>query len=271
MPVIDVHTHVFPPDVAEHAVGSLVERAGLVPFYDGTVAGLLGSMDASGITVSVLQPVATRPEQVEGINDWTASLASDRLIPFGAVHPAFADPEAEIERMVTLGIRGIKLHPEFQDFDPTDPRMHRIYRAAARHGLIILFHAGEDPNFDTTRGVPSTFKRVLADHSELSVVLAHLGGYRVWDEVAEHLLGESVYLDTAYTLGHLPAERFAEIVRGHGTDRVLFGSDGPWADPRVELEELRSLGLSGDELESILWRNAAELLGVPLQRGVDSA
>ena len=108
--------------------------------------------------------------------------------------------------------------------------MDRVYRAAAEHGLIILFHAGEDPNYETVRGVPTTFKRVLAQHPDLTVILAHLGGYRVWDEVAEHLLGERVYLDTAYTLGHLPAEDAAEIMRGHGVDRILFGSDGPWTD-----------------------------------------
>lgn len=264
MPVVDVHTHVFPTGVAARAVGSLVESGGLRPFYDGTVEGLLEAMDSAGVTVSVLQPVATRPEQVEGINDWTSSLASERLVPFGAMHPRHPDPEDEIERMAALGIRGIKLHPEFQDFDPTDPGMRRVYRAAARHGLVILFHAGEDPNFETTRGVPTAFKRVLADHTDLTVILAHLGGYRVWDEVTEHLLGERVYLDTAYTFGHLPAELFREIVRGHGTDRVLFGSDGPWTDPRVELDGLASLGLSGDELESILWRNAAELLDLAL-------
>jgi predicted TIM-barrel fold metal-dependent hydrolase len=105
---------------------------------------------------------------------------------------------------------------------------------------------------------------VIAEHPDLTVILAHLGGYRVWDEVAEHLLGEKVYLDTAYTLGHLAPEDVAAIVRGHGTDRILFGSDGPWTDPAAEIGELRDLGLSGEELDAILWRNAAELLSLSL-------
>ncbi len=264
MPVVDVHTHVFPPNVVERAVSSLVDNAGLTPFYDGTVEGLVAAMDGAGVDVSVLQPVATRASQVSGINDWTAGLASDRLVPFGAMHPDFAEPEAEIARMASLGIRGIKLHPEFQDFDPGEARMDRVYRAAAEHGLIILFHAGEDPNYETVRGVPTTFKRVLAEHPDLTVILAHLGGYRVWDEVAEHLLGERVYLDTAYTLGHLPAEDVAEIMRGHGVDRILFGSDGPWTDAGAELAELTQIGLTSDELEAVLWRNSAELLGLSL-------
>lgn len=264
MPVVDVHTHVFPPAVAQRAVGSLIEGARLRPFYDGTVGGLLAQMDRSGVDVSVLQPVATRASQVQSINDWTASLASERLVPFGAMHPEFPEPETEIERMAALGIRGIKLHPEFQDFDPADPRMERVYRAAARHGLCILFHAGEDPAYETVRGVPPTFKRLIAEHPELTIILAHLGGYQIWDEVTEHLLGERVYLDTAYTLGHLPPEDVAAIIRGHGTDRILFGSDGPWTDAGAEVRELHELGLSSDELEAVLWRNAAELLGLSL-------
>lgn len=264
MPVVDIHTHVFPPAVAERALGGIVARVGVTAHYDGTPGGLLAAMQGSGVTVSVLCPVATRPDQVRSINDWTASLAGDRLVPFGAMHPSFGDPAGELERMVGLGIRGIKLHPEFQDFDPLEPRMTAIYRAAADLGLPILFHAGEDPNFDTVRGVPKTFRRLVEEHRDLTVILAHLGGFRVWDEVAEHLLGENVYLDTAYTFGHLPSEDVAAIVRGHGVDRILFGSDGPWTDARAEVEALLALDLPGEDAERILWRNAAGLLGLSI-------
>jgi hypothetical protein len=264
VPVVDVHTHVFPQAVAARAIDALVDDARPRPHYDGTPSGLLAAMDTAGVDVAVLQPVATRASQVESINDFTASIANDRLVPFGAMHPHFREPEAEIERMAALGLRGIKLHPEFQDFDPDDAQMHRVYRAAAEHGLIILFHAGVDPAYDTVRGVPTTFKRVLAAHPDLTVILAHLGGFQVWDEVAEHLLGERVYLDTAYTLGHLPLEEARAIMRGHGTDRILFGSDGPWTDVGSELEGLREMGLAADELEAVLWRNAASLLGLEL-------
>lgn len=263
MTVVDIHTHVFPPAVAARAVTGLVDKAGLKPHYDGTPAGLLAAMDRAGVNVSVLCPVATKADQVEGINDWTASLASERFVPFGAMHPDYKDPVREVERMVSLGIRGIKLHPEFQDFDPAEDRMQPLYRAAARHDLPILFHAGEDPNYETVRGVPTTFRRVIDAHPELTIILAHLGGYRVWEDVAEHLLGERIYLDTAYTF-ELPADEVAAIVREHGTDRVLFGSDGPWTDAGTEIAELRELGLPGDDVERILWRNAAELLDLAL-------
>jgi predicted TIM-barrel fold metal-dependent hydrolase len=264
MPVIDVHTHVFPPNIAAKAMAGLISSGPWTAYYDGTPDGLLAAMDANGIDVSVLCPVATRPDQVISINTWTASLASERFVPFGAMHPDFDGPEDEIDRMVSLGIKGIKLHPEFQEFEPLDPRMERIYRAASRHGLPLLFHAGEDPSFETVRGVPSAFKELADKHPDLPIILAHLGGFRVWDEVAEHIVGRRVYLDTAYTFGHLPAAEVAEIVRNHGTDRILFGTDGPWADPALDLAQLRNLGLSADETEAILWRNAADLIGIEL-------
>lgn len=264
MPVVDVHTHVWPDDVAPRAIGALTDDARPVPHYDGTPTGLLELMNTSGVDVAVLQPVATRASQVVSINTFTASQASSRLVPFGAMHPEFEEPEAEIERMAAIGIKGIKLHPEFQDFDPDEPRMHRVYRAASEHGLKILFHAGVDPAYETVRGVPTTFKRIIAQYPDLTIILAHMGGYQVWDEVAEHLLGDNVYLDTAYTLGHLPNEDVASIIRGHGTDRILFGSDGPWKHVAEEVVKLRELDLGADELEAILWRNAARLLDLNL-------
>jgi len=97
LPVVDVHTHVWPDDVAPRAIGALTDDARPVPHYDGTPAGLLKLMDTSGVDVAVLQPVATRASQVVSINTFTASQASPRLVPFGAMHPEFEEPEAEIE------------------------------------------------------------------------------------------------------------------------------------------------------------------------------
>lgn len=262
MRVCDVHTHVFPDPVAARAVGGLVEAGGLKPHYNGTVEGLLADMDRTGVSVSVLCPVATKPSQVRSINDWTASLASDRLVPFGSVHPAYDALADEVERIAELGMRGIKLHPDFQGFDPNDERMQPAYRAATRLGLPVLFHAGQDPNYEDWYGTPEAFRKLIAEHPDMTVILAHMGGYRMWEDVAEHILGEHVYLDTAYTFGHLPAREYAELVRGHGADRVLFGSDGPWTDAAAGIEALEELGLPKRDVERILWDNAAELLGL---------
>lgn len=260
MRIIDLHTHTWPDAVAQKAVSALMSKGTLTPFYDGTVAGLIASMDANGVAVSVMQPVATKPSQVAGINDWAASITSERLVPFGAMHPDLEDPAAEIARMAALGLRGLKLHPEHQGFAPDEPRLAAIYEAAIEHDLTVFFHAGADELHETMRGTPASFATVLDGFPQLRLVLAHLGGFRVWNEVAEILVGRDVCLDTAYTLGHLPDADFVEIVHAHGPERVLFGSDGPWTDAAEEIAWLRRLPLREGVVEAILGGNAERLL-----------
>jgi len=261
MRIIDIHTHAWPDAVAEKAVAALVTEGMLTPFYDGTVSGLLTSMDTHGIAVSVIQPVATKPGQVASINNWAASIASDRIVPFGAMHPDFEDPAAEIARMAALGLRGFKMHPEHQSFAPDEPRLAAIYEAAVKHDLVVFFHAGADEVHETVRGTPQSFATILDAFPDMKLALAHLGGYRVWNEVAEVLVGRNVYLDTAYTLGHLPDADFVEIVHAHGPERILFGTDGPWTDPAAEIAWLRRLPLREGVIDAVLGGNAERLLG----------
>lgn len=261
MPIIDIHTHAWPDAVAAKAVPALVAASdGLVAQYDGTVAGLTASMDRTGVDVSVVQPVATKAGQVAAINDWVAAQDSDRVVAFGAMHPDLEDPASEIARMAGLGLRGFKLHPEHQSFAPHEPRMRTIYEAAIANRMIVFFHAGADVIHPTVHGTPASFSQVMDEWPDLTAVLAHLGGFREWKGVAEHVAGKDVWLDTAYTLGHLPDEEFVRLIRAHGPGRVLFGSDGPWTDPCAEIAHLRRLPFTPEELEGILGGNATRLL-----------
>jgi predicted TIM-barrel fold metal-dependent hydrolase len=258
--IIDIHTHVWPEAVAPAAIESLMSLGTMTCYYDGTVSGLLGSMGTNGIDVSVTQPVATKPSQVRSINDWSAGIASERVVPFGAMHPEFENPAEELARIAALGFKGIKLHPEHQAFAPDEPRLSPIYEAAIANNLTVFFHAGEDEWHPTLHGTPDTFVNVLDAYPDLRVVLAHLGGFRLWNDVAERLVGRDVYLDTAYTLGHLPDADFVEIVHAHGAGRVMFGSDGPWTDPAAEIAWLRRLPFREGVIEALLGGNAERLL-----------
>lgn len=261
MRIIDCHTHVFPDGIAAAAIASLEAEGDVTAVYDGTVSGLLETMERAGVVASIIQPVATRPSQVRSINDWAAGVAGERIIGFGAMHPDLEDPAAEITRMHALGLRGFKMHSEYQSFCPDDPRLDPIWEAASGHGMIAFFHAGADIAFPTVRGTPKAFAGLLDRWPELTVVLAHLGGFREWEGVAALLVGRDVWLDTSYTLGHLPDDDFVDLVRAHGTERVLFGSDGPWTDPAIELSRLRTIGFTRHELAAILGENAERLLG----------
>jgi predicted TIM-barrel fold metal-dependent hydrolase len=268
MRIIDIHTHAFPDELAARATPKLADHGGITPSYDGTVAGLVAAMDRADIAVSVMLPVATKPAQVRVINDWAAGLASPgspwlgRIVPFGAMHPDFEDPAAEIARMAGLGLRGIKMHPDYQGYVPNEPRVQPIYEAAHEHGLWMLLHAGGDIVPQTYYGTPETYADVLDSWPGLNVILAHMGGWRLWEAAAEHIIGRDVVLDTAYTPGHLPDDEFVGLVREHGVERVVFGSDGPFADPAAEVDKLRGVGLTDDELGLVLGDNAARILGI---------
>jgi hypothetical protein len=231
-------------------------------YYDGTIAGLIAAMDRTGVDRSLVAPVATKPSQVARINDWIASLDRERIIPFGAMHPDLPDPATEMTRLASLGIHGIKLHSQNQDFSPDEPRMAPIYESAIELGLIVLFHAGSFVVDEGVEARPAAFARVLDAYPDLTCVLAHMGGYQCWAEVREEICGRDVYLDTAYVPGNLPDDELLSLIRDHGVERVLFGSDGPWTDAGVEIAHLRGLGLTSDELAAILGDNAQRLLGV---------
>lgn len=265
-PVIDIHTHAFPDTLAARAVAHLERRACVRAALDGTAGSLVASMDRAGIALSVVCSVATAAAQFEPILRWCAAIASPRLLPFPSVHPATRDPEEEARRVAAGGFRGVKLHPEYQDFFIDDPALEPLYRALEELGLVALFHAGHDIGFpDSDRAAPARLLAVHRSFPRLAIIASHLGGFRRWDEVAAQLVGSGVWLDTSYTIGHIPARLLREILLGHRPDRLLFGSDSPWEDQQDALAALRALSLPPDLEERILGKNAVELLGVSSQ------
>ena len=264
--LIDFHVHCFPEHIAEKAAVALVERYQVQPRFIATPAGLVEQMDKNGVEVSVILPVATRPAQVESINNWVASVQSDRIVSFGAIHPDMADPVAEVERLISLGIKGIKLQPQWQDFYPDAPKLEPLLRAAEGK-LIITFHAGDEiaPAGDL-KSTPDRLANVHHKFPNLIMVAAHFGGFRVFDAVEKHLIGQpNVYLDTSYCPPEdLPDARMIAMIRAHGAQKILFATDAPFGDPAADLQRLLNLGLSQDEIEDICWRNAARLLGLAL-------
>jgi len=264
--VIDFHVHAFPDELAARAIPQMSARAGVPACFDGTVRGLLASMRSHGIDISVLQPVATKPEQVEGINRWSAELrAEPGLLSFGALHP---DQEVEaLERQITFllanGFRGVKLHPDYQRFHPDEDRMESLYARLERAGLAVLFHAGVDLGlYPPLMGAPEQIEQVQKVFPRLTIIAAHMGGFRRWDDVERHLVGTPVWLDTAYCADDCPTERFREMVQGHGSGKVLFASDGPWADQGRSLEFIRRVGLPVEDVRAIEGENARALLKI---------
>jgi len=262
--IYDVHTHAFPDHIAARAIGHLEGQGGVRAALNGTVGALLASLDRAGIAAAVVCSIATAPAQFDSILRWSAAIAGPRLFPFPSVHPAAADPAGEVFQIARAGFRGVKLHPEYQSFAVDDPSLFRLYRALEQAGLIALFHAGHDIGFpDSDRAAPRRFLAVHRAFPSLKIVAAHLGGYRRWEEVAAHLLGSGIWLDTSYTLGHIEEGLLRSILSGHRPDRILFGSDSPWVDQAAAVARVRGLGLPEPLAELILGGNARSLLGLP--------
>lgn len=144
-----------------------------------------------------------------------------------------------------------------------DPRLEPVWKTCSEQGLFVFLHAGGERVFKPPyRSSPGAIAALLARHPRLSVVAAHLGGFQMWDESERVLVGKPLTLDLSHTLGWMPEEQIVRMVRNHGANRIVFGSDGPWQDCGKVLQAFLKLPLSGDEQGPILWENAARLLGL---------
>lgn len=262
MDIIDAHVHAFPDDLAQRAIGNIAVPGAWEAVGSGTVDGLVASMDAAGIAAAVTCAIATKPGQAEGILKWCCEIRGDRIIPFASVHPDTPGAAGWIDRIADEGLRGIKLHAMYQEFAVDDPRMGAICARAAERGVIIAFHAGRDIAFpDDDRAAPARLARVVDRHPDLTMICTHIGGWQWWDEVEKHLIGRHIYLETSFSVRFTGPERAAALIRRHGVERIMFGTDWPWTDQGEELEGVRGLGLSERDLEAVLGGNAAKLLG----------
>jgi predicted TIM-barrel fold metal-dependent hydrolase len=222
-------------------------------------------MDESGTDLSIVLAVAPHPKFVSSINEWLLKIRDDRVQFFGAIHPDMDGWEDELRKLKDNGVRGLKLNSLLQRIRPDDPRMYKIYEKAGRD-FIFLFHAGgsskpKDPP-EEILATPARIAKVLDDFPGMTVIAAHFGGNHALEEMREHLLGKTVYIDTSYPpdLTILPPDEVATLVRSHGVDKVLFGTDFPWETQERCLRYFRSLPLAEEEKEKILGGNARRLL-----------
>lgn len=261
-PIIDCHCHIYPEKIAAKAVESIGKFYDLPMEYNGTAAEMIKKSREAGITHSVVFSVATKPSQVESINKFIASEVSSEknLIGLGAVHPESENQEADIDRIVSLGLKGVKLHPDIQGFAIDDPRCMKIYELCRERGLIVLLHMG-DLRYDYSN--PNRLIPVLRSFKELKIIGAHLGGWSLWKKAQEELCGyEDFIVDCSSSLAFLSPEQAREIIRAYGANRVVFGTDYPMWNFKKELERFYGLELTEDENEMILYKNAMRLFDV---------
>ena len=277
--IIDFHTHTFPDRIAAAAVGKLEQMAHTRAHSDGTQRGLLSAMHAAAIDHAVVLPVATNPLKCASMNDASLALsAMDGITCFAAIHPDAPDWQEELTRVKQMGFKGVKIHPVYQDVAIDDPRFLRILARCGELGLIVVMHSGADIGFPgVERCSPAMLRRALRQVGPVTLIAAHMGGWRNWQEVPEQLLDTGIYLDTSFSLGsispiddhyapeELPLmaqEAFLHLVRLFGSQRVLFGTDSPWDDMAQCVKRIDALPLTASEKADIFSGNARRLLGI---------
>ncbi len=262
--IIDFHTHIFPDKIAARSIEQLQNASGVTAATDGTLQGLLDSMDKNDVDISVIMPVVTKPSQFESVNTFAVKVNETykgRLISFGGIHPDSEDYRIELDRIKELGLPGIKLHPDYQGVMIDDTRYMDIIRYADELGLIILVHAGIDIGLPKpVHCPPDKMKRVIDVIKPRKLVLAHMGGWKQWEEVYELLAGEDIYLDTSFTFGYIEEDMFIKLLAKHGCDKVLFATDSPWSNSKKTADVIKKLPITDMQKESILSRNAVKLL-----------
>ena len=265
--IIDSHCHIFPDKIAEKATRSTdvfygitdsgIETSG----YTGNVRTLLAQCRAHNISKCVVTAVATTPHQVRSINEFTSNemrLHPDKFIGLGAMHPESEDPEGDADHIIELGLRGVKLHPDIQNFKIDCPKALKIFEICDKKGLPMLVHTG-DSRFDNSN--PDRVINVLEKFPNLTIIGAHFGGWSIWEEASKKLSGyKNFYVDTCSSFYALKKETAKRIIEAYGTDKVIFGTDFPMWPVKDELEYLFSLGFTKKELENILHNNILKVL-----------
>jgi predicted TIM-barrel fold metal-dependent hydrolase len=260
--IIDCHCHVFPDHIAKVVLGR--RPSGLNPVHDGTIDGLIKTLDESGIDMALTLGVANKAANVARTNEFIGSVPRDRFVPFGTVHPELSNEE-NLRHLSDNGIRGVKLHPLFQTLSLGDPRVVDLVAALADAGVVLVTHAGAGGDAEANeRGAPAHIAKLLDKVPNAKLITCHYGGYHRLDEAERLVVGSRAVLETSWppTLAELDPDKVVPLIRRHGADRVVFGSDWPMADPGAEVAAIRKLGLTKQEEDGILGDNLARLLGL---------
>lgn len=260
MQIIDIHTHIYPDPIAHKAAESIRS------FYqiggsqlDGTVAQLLECNRQAGIQRSVILPVGLKPDHVAHINDFI--LEQTKLHPeftgFGTVHAGMDNITQETERIINIGLKGIKMHPDSQVFPIDDKRLFPVYEIL-QDRLPVIFHMG-DHRFDYSH--PSRLRKLLEQFPRLKVIAAHFGGYSMYQTAYDCLYDKNCFFDISSSLMFMEKGVAERYIGSYGAERMIYGSDFPLWDPREEVKRFLDLNLTQQQREQIAYKTALHILG----------
>lgn len=278
--IVDTHTHIYPEKIAAKTLELLSGRAGTKAYTDGSLRGLKKSMEEANVDISIVLPVATSPKQYKRINDEAQKINESYLETgiwsLGGIHPENDNYKEILRDIKDKGLKGIKLHPDYQDTFMNDIRYKRIIDYASELDLAVVVHAGLDIGLpDVVHCTPDMALEVLDEVNPTKLVLAHLGGWQMWDEVYEKICGRDVYLDTAFSYGKIAwkegveqkwrlvtTEMFFKLIDKHDINKILFATDSPWSSQKESIEDIERLPIAQEVRNKILGANAERLFNL---------
>ena len=260
--IIDAHCHIYPDKIAQKASDSTGNFYHIPSLLDGKISTLLEHGEKAGFDHYIVQSVATTPKQVSSINHFIADAVANsggKFTGLGTLHPDSEDIEADFKEITDLGLKGVKLHPDIQQFKIDDYRMLKIYELCEGK-LPILMHTG-DSRYDYSN--PNRMVPIMDIYSNLTVIGAHFGGWSVWEEATKKLSNyKNFYVDCSSSFYAITFEKARELIMAYGTNKVLFGTDYPMWKPEEELEKFMQIDLTEQEREDILYNNTANLFNI---------
>ena len=264
--IFDIHTHIYPEAIAERAVDNLNHFYNFICEAKGTLPDIAASSKNANVLGCLLLGVATNLKQVDHVNQYLAKACKDyttekfKMLAFGCVHQDCPDMPALVDEVEALGLKGFKIHPDIQGVNIDDKRLMPLYEAIEGR-MPIYFHIGDDRD-EYQFSATERLIRIKKQFPKLTVVAAHLGGYRAWDKSYKLAELDGVWFDSSSALWAITPEYATNVIHELGTDRVMFGTDYPVAYATSELERFFALGLNEQERKAILYDNAANFLGL---------
>ncbi len=261
--ILDFHAHVFPDKVSKKASTAIGAFYNTEPKMLGDLKTLLEEGEKAQISHFLVHAVATNPKQVSNINKFLADTVKNsngKMSGFGALHPESDDIKRDFEELLSLGLKGVKLHPDIQGYKTDDYRMLKIYELCEENNIPVLMHCG-DYRYDLSN--PNRIAPILDIYKNLILIGAHFGGYTIWEEASKKLSKyDNFFVDTSSSLFGVDKKSAKQMIENYGEDRVLFGTDYPLWNPKEELDRFLLLDLSESQKEKILWKNGAKLLNL---------
>lgn len=266
--LIDFHTHIFPDKIARSTISLLEKNSESRANTDGTTEGLILEMEKSSTDLCVTLPVLTKPSQFDSVAKF-AEIVNEkykkepkRLLSFAGIHPSCSEIKSKMRYLKDIGIKGVKIHPDYQETFIDDDGFYKILSAAKDYDMIVVTHAGVDNGYKNcpVRCTPQMIKKLYSKVPYEKFVLAHYGGHNMWQEVYDEICDLNCYFDTAFTFHEIKADLFKKILDKHGYDKVLFATDCPWRSIKEDKEIFLSYQLDKEVNDAILYKNALKLL-----------